>query len=173
MVEDAEKKFLDDTIQEEDESELEQEEKTIRRDPEMEKEVANAVDEILEEARIETSKARPKQPPPLPPTKVEKSTSEEQPPQKPAKPQPPAAPPKPCIIRPKKEEKPKEKQTEPDAFGEDKFEANFEAAFEANFDDAFAPSDAPKQVVGGRASIPEELEPDQLARLQNLKESNA
>ncbi|VEN57036.1 unnamed protein product [Callosobruchus maculatus] len=32
---------------------------------------------------------------------------------------------------------------------------------------------APKQVVGGRASIPDELEPHQLARLQDLKESNA
>lgn len=31
----------------------------------------------------------------------------------------------------------------------------------------------PKQVVGGRASIPDELAPHQLARLQNLKESNA
>lgn len=31
----------------------------------------------------------------------------------------------------------------------------------------------PKQVVGGRASIPDELEPHQLACLQNLKESNA
>lgn len=30
-----------------------------------------------------------------------------------------------------------------------------------------------KQVVGGRASIPDELEPHQLACLQNLKESNA
>lgn len=36
------------------------------------------------------------------------------------------------------------------------------------------PVDAePKQVVGGRASIPDELEPHQLARLQDLKESNA
>lgn len=33
--------------------------------------------------------------------------------------------------------------------------------------------DEPKQVVGGRASIPDELEPHQLARLQDLKESNA
>lgn len=33
--------------------------------------------------------------------------------------------------------------------------------------------DEPKQVVGGRASIPDELEPHQLACLQNLKESNA
>lgn len=74
------------------------------------------------------------------------------------------------------------------------FEANFEANFDANFDDAFASAgggggggpqsvdesaheqadvDAPKQVVGGRASIPEELDSNQLARLQNLKESNA
>uniref|UniRef100_A0A182JYR8 FCH and double SH3 domains protein 2 n=1 Tax=Anopheles christyi TaxID=43041 RepID=A0A182JYR8_9DIPT len=56
------------------------------------------------------------------------------------------------------------------------FEANFEASFAANFDDAFgesSPPEVPKQVVGGRASIPEELEPHQLARLQNLKESNA
>ncbi|KAG5898080.1 hypothetical protein JTB14_001784 [Gonioctena quinquepunctata] len=35
------------------------------------------------------------------------------------------------------------------------------------------PDTAPKQVVGGRASIPDELEPHQLARLQDLKESNA
>lgn len=30
-----------------------------------------------------------------------------------------------------------------------------------------------KMVVGGRASIPDELQPDQLEKLQNLKESNA
>lgn len=30
-----------------------------------------------------------------------------------------------------------------------------------------------KVVVGGRASIPDELQPDQLEKLQNLKESNA
>lgn len=30
-----------------------------------------------------------------------------------------------------------------------------------------------KRVVGGRASIPDELQPDQLEKLQNLKESNA
>ncbi|XP_049819118.1 protein nervous wreck isoform X2 [Aethina tumida] len=35
------------------------------------------------------------------------------------------------------------------------------------------PEPEPKQVVGGRASIPDELEPHQLARLQDLKESNA
>ncbi|XP_067644296.1 protein nervous wreck isoform X9 [Eurosta solidaginis] len=70
----------------------------------------------------------------------------------------------------------------------DAFQANFEANFDANFDDAFAGGaqsadmnaaasaddvQAPKQVVGGRASIPEELDSNQLARLQNLKESNA
>ncbi|KRF83871.1 protein nervous wreck isoform X7 [Drosophila virilis] len=33
--------------------------------------------------------------------------------------------------------------------------------------------ETPKQVVGGRASIPEELDSNQLARLENLKESNA
>lgn len=89
----------------------------------------------------------------------------------------------------------KEQCEEDDGFGSNKFEANFEANFDANFEDAFAsqtveeinasaesssksdkkdsPSDMPKQVVGGRASIPEELDSQQLARLQNLKESNA
>lgn len=77
---------------------------------------------------------------------------------------------------------------------EAKFEANFEANFDdafgealgevkaidetnafddANFDDAFGEEEPPKMVVGGRASIPDELAPHQLARLQNLKESNA
>lgn len=32
---------------------------------------------------------------------------------------------------------------------------------------------SPKMLVGGRASIPDELQPDQLQKLQNLKESNA
>ncbi|XP_055624685.1 protein nervous wreck isoform X2 [Toxorhynchites rutilus septentrionalis] len=64
---------------------------------------------------------------------------------------------------------------DPPAPFEATFEANFEANFAANFDDAFGNNQAevPKQVIGGRASIPEELEPHQLARLQNLKESNA
>jgi hypothetical protein len=74
-------------------------------------------------------------------------------------------------------------QCEDDGFGGDNFGANFEAHFEANFEDAFASQtaediksggeDVPKQVVGGRASIPEELDSHQLARLQSLKESNA
>lgn len=77
---------------------------------------------------------------------------------------------------------------------DNKFEANFEANFDdafgealgevkaidqtnafddASFDDAFDEEEPPKMVVGGRASIPDELAPHQLARLQNLKESNA
>lgn len=73
-------------------------------------------------------------------------------------------------------------QCEDDGFGGDNFGANFEAHFEANFEDAFASQtveeikasgDVPKQVVGGRASIPEELDSHQLERLQSLKESNA
>lgn len=73
-------------------------------------------------------------------------------------------------------------QCEDDGFGSDNFGANFEAHFEANFEDAFASQtveeikasgDVPKQVVGGRASIPEELDSHQLERLQSLKESNA
>lgn len=79
----------------------------------------------------------------------------------------------------------KEQCDDDDGFGGNQFETNFEANFEANFEDAFVPAEAstsekkdspsemPKQVVGGRASIPEELDSHQLARLQNLKESNA
>lgn len=64
---------------------------------------------------------------------------------------------------------------------ESNFEANFEANFDANFDDAFGEPEPPKpveqpypkQMVGGRASIPDELDSQQLEKLQNLKESNA
>ncbi|XP_031777106.1 protein nervous wreck isoform X2 [Nasonia vitripennis] len=45
------------------------------------------------------------------------------------------------------------------------------AAIEDPEDPAEEP--APKMLVGGRASIPDELQPDQLQKLQNLKESNA
>lgn len=110
----------------------------------------------------------------------------------------PEADQKPYEAAAKSEDNEKEKQVElkeqcddDDGFGGNHFEANFEA----NFEDAFAsqtveeinataessvepekkesPTDLPKQVVGGRASIPEELDSQQLARLQNLKESNA
>lgn len=67
-----------------------------------------------------------------------------------------------------------EKKSDPESPDPNAFEANFEAAFEANFDSAFDnDSEVPKQVVGGRASIPDELDTQQLARLQDLKESNA
>jgi len=89
-----------------------------------------------------------------------------------------------------KEKQPEVKEQCDDGFGDDRFEANFEANFETNFEDAFAsqtveeinasekskkesPEGVPKQVVGGRASIPEELDSQQLERLQSLKESNA
>ncbi|XP_044313508.1 protein nervous wreck isoform X9 [Drosophila rhopaloa] len=54
-------------------------------------------------------------------------------------------------------------------------DVNGEAAGESGSGSAAGEEDieAPKQVVGGRASIPEELDSNQLARLQNLKESNA
>lgn len=88
---------------------------------------------------------------------------------------PPAMPPPPAptVIRPKPDIVPEAEA--------DQFEANFEANFDANFDAAFdSPPHPPpqedittKQVVGGRASIPEELDSQQLERLQNLKESNA
>lgn len=45
------------------------------------------------------------------------------------------------------------------------------AAFEDE-EPATSPPSA-KMLIGGRASIPDELQPDQLQKLQNLKESNA
>ena len=107
-------------------------------------------------------------------------------------------PPEPPVVQ-QQPQKQQPMQVEEDKFEVDfdaHFEANFDDAFGNNNNnnnnnatvannDAFAPSriddafssssepEIPKQVVGGRASIPEELEPHQLARLQNLKESNA
>ncbi|XP_017028481.1 protein nervous wreck isoform X9 [Drosophila kikkawai] len=52
-------------------------------------------------------------------------------------------------------------------------DVNGEAAGESRSGNGDEDIEAPKQVVGGRASIPEELDSNQLARLQNLKESNA
>lgn len=189
MVEDAEKSFLNDIIKEEededdsDENNAEQ----LKRDTQLEKEVADAVDEILEEARIETSK----RPPPKKTKTLDKSDSKDDSNQAPVKNEPvkvssdlpsggmvkvekpvrsgpPAVPPPPPPV-----------QTAASIDDDNKFEANFEA----NFDDAFGESDPepspppnrpelPKQ-LGGRASIPDELAPHQLERLQNLKESNA
>lgn len=197
MVEDADKSFLNDIIKEEDDeqdqdADHENNVEQLKRDPELEKEVADAVDEILEEARIETSK----RPPPKKTRTLDKSDSKDdakqsapvkkepavvKPPttdlpssgpakvEKPMRSGPPAVPPPPPPV-----------QTAASIDDDNKFEANFEA----NFDDAFGESDPepepeqpsrpelPKQ-LGGRASIPDELEQHQLERLQDLKESNA
>lgn len=87
---------------------------------------------------------------------------------------PPAMPPPPAptVIRPKPDvvpEVPSATEVDPN---------HFEVDFDNAFDSPPPPpppeeSSTPKQVVGGRASIPEELDSHQLERLQNLKESNA
>lgn len=168
-MEDADKSFLNEIIKEEDEQEEKGDDsivQSIKRD-ELEKEVAEAVDEILEEARIETSKrpnSKSKQ--------FENSDLRDEPNNKFANKEasnslhsrdkqvprvgPPSVPPPPPPVP---------------AVDDNKFEANFEA----NFDDAFGEPEQhelPKQ-LGGRASIPDELAPHQLECLQNLKESNA
>uniref|UniRef100_A0A182FFG9 FCH and double SH3 domains protein 2 n=2 Tax=Anopheles albimanus TaxID=7167 RepID=A0A182FFG9_ANOAL len=143
--------------------------------------------------------AKPAKPPS--PPKPEKPTSLNRTPEKPATAPKPTNVPATKQMAGSLVKKPERTRTEPeqpieqeaapiedpvDPFGAH-FEANFEANFAANFDDAFgggggggsagddsaSQPEIPKQVVGGRASIPEELEPHQLARLQNLKESNA
>ncbi|XP_031639632.1 radixin-like [Contarinia nasturtii] len=168
MVEDAEKSFLNEIIKEEDEENVEK----PNRD-EMKKDVAEAVDKIIEEARIETSK-RPQikseqinnseckiltaekdmskpfiNEPLIGTVRSEKQTSRSGP--------PPSVPPPPPPI------------STTESIEDDN-------KFEVNFDDAFGETthELPKQ-LGGRASIPEpdELSPHQLERLKNLKESNA
>lgn len=72
MVEDAQKSFLSDTIQEEDEESEGDAQPTVcngerKRTSELEHDVAEAVDEILEEACKETSNKQVSQPPPMPP----------------------------------------------------------------------------------------------------------
>lgn len=249
MVEDADKSFLNDIIKEEDEEDEEEinldEQKAskknadqLKRDKQLEKEVADAVDEILEEARIETSK----RPQPKKTKTLDKSDSKDDPAiaktaasaaapppapvptaapaaPPPPVPPPPAPAPAPVVIKPEppKPPPPSSSSDLPKAAGNivkvdkpmrsgppsvppppppmktasmDDDDNKFEANFEANFDDAFGESDPepespqpaeqksstrpelPKQ-LGGRASIPDELAPHQLERLQNLKESNA
>lgn len=255
MVEDADKSFLNDIIKEEEEDEEEinlDEQKTsagqssknadqLKRDKQLEEEVAEAVDEILEEARIETSK----RPQPKKTKTLDKSDSKDEPAKPtaaPAQPPPPAPvsapaappPPAPTVVKPEppkqqpppppppissssssdlpkapagnvvKVDKPMRSGPPPPSVppppppmqtaSMDDDDNKFEANFEANFDDAFGESDPepespqpdlqqqqqksarpeqlPKQ-LGGRASIPDELAPHQLERLQNLKESNA
>lgn len=89
----------------------------------------------------------------------------------PAMPPPPAPP---TVIRPAKPDIVPAAEVDPNHF-EANFEANFDADFDAAFDSPPPPPEdtTPKQVVGGRASIPEELDSHQLERLQSLKESNA
>lgn len=195
MVEDADKSFLNDIIKEEEDEEDDANNDTVgedadghkmgteqlKRDKQLEEKVAEAVDEILEEARIKTSK-RPA------PAKKQKSLdkSKEKPESKfepakvaPAKPEPPKSAPEPPKAIPKSDKPmrsgppavpppPPPIQTAPSIDDDNKFEANFEA----NFDDAFGESDPepepepesqkitrpdlPKQ-LGGRASIPDEL----------------
>lgn len=257
MVEDADKSFLNDIIKEEEEEDEEinldeqkassdqpsQNADQLKRDKQLEQEVAEAVDEILEEARIETSKrpqpkktktldktdskddpaiakaAPPAQPPPAPPAPAQVAAPAAPPPPVPSaptvvKPEPPKQPPPPPAAPAPSSDLPKAaaanvvKVDKPMRSGPpsvppppppvqtasmDEDDNKFEANFEANFDDAFGESDPepespqpeqqqqqkssrpeqlPKQ-LGGRASIPDELAPHQLERLQNLKESNA
>ncbi|XP_053686877.1 protein nervous wreck [Sabethes cyaneus] len=184
MHEEPDKKFPpppDDLREEDEEADDNQAEEIVEKQEQETQEVS-----AKEKSKVESPpKEQPQPPKQVPPTK---------PPTLP-KPVKPPSPPKPV----KAESPPKEQQKvtsppvnetleeesdeesapppleEPAAPFEATFEANFEANFAANFDDAFgnSPAEIPKQVVGGRASIPEELEPHQLARLQNLKESNA
>lgn len=178
MVEDADKSFLNDIIKEEDENGEQEETSQLKRDTQLEKEVAEAVDEILEEACIESRKQKPPQSKEKPietsKTEIDSKSTEEiiqkeshkapvDPPvvkQQPARPGPPSVPPPP---------------PPPSIQSRISLEDEDENMFEANFDDAFGETPEailPKQ-LGGRASIPDELEPHQLERLQNLKESNA
>lgn len=148
MVEDENKEFLP----------PEQEEEDTQRDspPEPEPEVQAPIQPQQQMATEVITDTIPEE--------EEPESSEEEEPSKP----PPKAPP-PMPPAPKKEAAAEPPKSDPNAF-----EANFDAAFEANFDNAFGEdAEVPKQVVGGRASIPDELEPQQLARLQSLKESNA
>ncbi|XP_053675392.1 protein nervous wreck [Anopheles nili] len=164
--------------------------------PETDEEPAEIV-EKQEQEKQEISSKQKSQDVDLPsqePSSKPASTAPSKPakPPSPPKPEKPATAPKPTNVaaktatakkpervRPEPQPEPEPEAApieDPVAPFEANFEANFEAGFAANFDDAFGQSsqpEIPKQVVGGRASIPEELEPDQLARLQNLKESNA
>lgn len=150
MVEEADKGFLDD-IKEDDESD--DGSSSVDR-ASIEKDVADAVDEILEEARIEThkkvaaaaaavAKEKSKQKPSV--TIVDAKRT--------ARAGPPSVPPPPPPV-----------QEQQQSIDDNKFEANFDdAKFEANFDDAFGEEDElPKQQFGGRASIPDELDSNQV-----------
>ncbi|XP_055537700.1 protein nervous wreck [Wyeomyia smithii] len=184
MHEDADKKFPPPPANEEDDDQGEdnQPEEIVEKQ-EQEKQEVSAKEKSKAESPPKEQPQQPKQAPPSKPPTLPKPVKPPSPP-KPAKAESPpkeqhkvTSPPVNEILEEESDEEefapaPLE---EPAAPFEATFDAKFEANFAANFDDAFGngPAEIPKQVVGGRASIPEELEPHQLARLQNLKESNA
>lgn len=161
MVEDADKSFLNDIIKEQSDDN-----EQLHLDEQLEKDVAEAVDEILQEACIQTNNQKKEikesteanNTEPVKPLVLRKSAGPK-PDHGPTKCGPPSVPPPPPPIA---------------AAIPDDDKNQFEAHFEANFEDAFceAVPELPKQ-LGGRASIPDDLAPDQLERLKNLKESNA
>ncbi|XP_058066145.1 protein nervous wreck [Anopheles bellator] len=203
MHEDANKKFDPSTEQpagREADSETEadivekQEQEQQERSSKKKSQDAPEVDQSPVTSPPEKASSPPKPPKAATPPKPAKPPSPPKPAPPKGTPEKPATAPKPTNVTVKVAKKPErirnpepepEPELEPSAAVvpiedpvapfEATFEANFEANFAANFDDAFGGSqpEVPKQVVGGRASIPEELEPHQLARLQNLKESNA
>lgn len=178
MVEEADKSFLDD-IKEDDESD---DSHSVDRES-IEKDVAEAVDEILEEARMETHKkvaeaaaavAQAKSKQQKPGVTIVEAKRSSDAPKQPAQPAQPAQPVV-GIIKPKKEQvrsgppsvpppPPPVAQQQQQSIDDNKFEANFDdAKFEANFDDAFGEdTELPKQHFGGRASIPDELDENQV-----------
>lgn len=167
MVEEADKSFLDD-IKEDDESD---DAHSVDRES-LEKGVAEAVDQILEEASVEThkkvaaeaarvAKERSKQKPSVTIVDAKRSSSDGpapaavgtmKPKKEPVRSGPPSVPPPPPPV------------VQQQSIDDNKFEANFDDAdFEANFDDAYGEEpDLPKQHFGGRASIPDELDPNQV-----------
>lgn len=171
MVEDADKGFLDD-IKEDDESD---DAHSVDRES-LEKDVAEVVDEILEEASMETHKKvaaeaaraaqerQSKQKPSVTIVDAKRSSGDGasaaasstvgsiKPKKEPVRSGPPSVPPPPPPV------------VQQQSLDDNKFEANFDdAQFDANFDDAFDEEpDLPKQHFGGRASIPDELDPNQV-----------
>lgn len=176
MVEDADKSFLDDIKEDEEPEQISDEDRKS-----LEKDVAEAVDEILEEARVETNKKvfkksdskdkpdnKPKQKPSVT-IKDTKKSSVDSPTstaeviktkKEPMRTAPPSVPPPPPPIP--------IQQQQSSSIDDNEFEANFDdAKFEANFDDAFGEEpQLPKQLCGGRASIPDELDPNQVKSIQ-------
>ncbi|XP_065087860.1 protein nervous wreck isoform X2 [Ochlerotatus camptorhynchus] len=186
MHEDADKQFSPPPEEQNEEQAEDQATEIIEKQEQETQEVS-----AKEKSKVESPPKEIPQPKPQPkPEQKQQQPTKPPTPPKPAKPPSPPKPVKPASP-PKEQHKVSSPPSQESALAEDPlpapleepaapfestaFEANFEANFAANFDDAFGNNqvEIPKQVVGGRASIPEELEPHQLARLQNLKESNA